>query len=267
MRKLASALCALALLVVAAPAVAAPTDRDRDGLPDSWERRHDLSTKRDSANADPDRDRVDNRNELRQGTNPRVKDSDHDRARDGREDSDGDGLANAAEDAHGQDPDDPDTDDDGVIDGEEGAGVVQSFSRGRLVIALTGGGTVEARLSDVDADIGCGNEADAEAIQDRSPGEEPEDPTEEELEEQEISDDEAASEDGDDGDARGYDIADADLGDENEDFGDTEDSEYQDDEHDFEDVCEAGDVRRGMRIREAALDGGSFDELELMLRR
>jgi hypothetical protein len=268
MKALLSFCCTLALLAIATPAVAAPrADRDRDGLPDGWERRYDLSTKRDSAAADPDRDRVDNRNELRQGTNPRLKDSDRDRARDGREDTDGDGLRNASEDAYGQDPSDPDTDDDGMVDGNEGAGVVRSFARGRLVIALVGGGTVEARLSDEDTDIGCGTEADAEAIQDRSPGQEPDDPTEEELESEEISDAVAVVEDGLDGDARAFDAADADDGLDDEDAGDTADSEFQDDEHDFEDVCEAGDLRRGVRIRETSLDSGAFDEIELMLAR
>ena len=266
MKTLLSILCALALLAVATPvAGAAPRDRDRDGLPDRWELRHHLSIKMKTTNADPDRDRVDNRNELRQGTNPRVKDSNRNRTRDGREDTDRDGLANASEDRFGQDPDDPDTDDDGLIDGREGAGVVRSRSRGVLVIDLLAGGTVEARVSDDETDIGCGTEADAEAIQDRSPGEEPDDPSEEELESEEISEADAASEDGDDGDRGLYDFAESDFGPEDEDAADTTDSEYQDDLHDFEDVCEVADLRRGTRIREVSVIGSGFDEIELML--
>ena len=267
MRKLFPFVLALAVLAIASPAAAAPRDRDHDALPDRWEKRHHLSTNRANANADADHDRIDNRNEFRQGTNPRVKDSDRDRTRDAREDRDGDGLSNGAEDRFGQDPSDPDTDDDGIIDGKENAGVVRSLSRGHLVIALLSGGTVEADISDDMADIGCGTEADAEAIQDRSPGEEPDDPTAEELESEDVGDDEANGDDGDDGDRTKYDVADADADADEGDDGDTTDSEYQDDLHDFEDVCEVSDLRRGSRIREATVVDGSYDELELMLAR
>jgi hypothetical protein len=249
------------------PAVAATRDRDRDGLPDRWERRHQLPTSRASANADPDGDRVDNRNELREGSDPRLRDTDRNRTRDGREDSDEDGLSNAAEDAYGHDPDDPDTDNDGVIDGREHAGVVRSFTGRRLVIALAGGGTVEARVGD-ETDIGCGTEAEVEEIQDREPGSEPGDPTEEELESEEIGDDEAIAEDGDDGDRAAYDVAEPDDGPLDgsgaDDLGDASDSEFQDDEHDFEDVCPARRLRRGERVREASRDGAGFDEVELI---
>jgi hypothetical protein len=268
MKKPLIAVCALAVLALASPAAAAPRDRDRDGLPDSWERRHHLSTKHGGANADPDHDRIDNRNELRQGTDPRARDTDRDRLRDGREDGDGDGLSNAAEDTYGQDPADPDTDNDGLLDGQEHAGVVESFAGGRLVIALASGGTVEARVGE-DTDIGCGSEAEAEQIQDREPGAEPEDPTAEELESEEVSDEEAAADDGDDGDLGVYDAADAsddDAGDDDSDadFGDVDDPEFQDDEHDFEDVCPTRSLRPGVRVHEAALDGAAFDEVEVI---
>jgi hypothetical protein len=268
MKKLLTFLCTLALLALASPAIASAQDRDHDGLPDSWERRHHLSTKHASANGDRDRDHIDNRNELRQGTNPQVKDSDRDRTRDAREDTDGDGLSNGAEDRFGQDPTDPDTDDDGVIDGKENVGVVRSLKGNNLVIQLVTGGTVRARISDDDTDIGCGNETDAERIQDRSPGEEADDPTADELESEDICDDAASADDGDDGDTGAYDVADTDGDDGDEgDDGDTTDSEYQDDLHDFDDACETGDLHRGSKIREASLNGGSFDEVELMLAR
>jgi hypothetical protein len=266
MKKLLTFLCTLALLALASPAVAAPRDRDHDGLPDSWERRHHLPIKRDSANGDRDRDRVDNRNELRQGTNPRARDSDRDRLRDAREDTDGDGLSNGAEDRFGQDPSDPDTDGDGTIDGQENVGVVRSLNGNKLVMRLVTGGTVRGRISDDGTDIGCGSESDAEAIQDRSPGEEAEDSTAEELESEEVGDDAATADDGDDGDAGVYDPSDDaadDDGDDGDD-GDTTDSEYQDDLHDFEDTCETGDLHRGSKIREASLGDGSFDEVELV---
>jgi hypothetical protein len=265
MKKLLFLLIALGLLALASPAVAAPRDRDHDGLPDRWERKHHLSTKQKSANGDADHDRIDNRNELIEGTNPRVKDSNRDRIRDAAEDNDGDGLSNGAEDRFGQDPTDPDTDDDGIVDGSENAGVVQSVGGGRLVVALLSGGTIEGRISDDLTDIGCGAEADAEAIQNRSLGEEPDDPSADELESEDVSDEAADSEDGDDGDTGSYDIADGDDDGAEGDDGDTTDSEYQDDLHDFDDVCEVSDLRRGARIREATLVDGSFDEVELML--
>ena len=63
--------------------------------------------------ADRDRDRVDNANEIREGTSPRDKASDDDGRGDAREDRDRDGLKNGGEDLTGNDPVDPDTDDDG----------------------------------------------------------------------------------------------------------------------------------------------------------
>ena len=71
---------------LAAPAAAvAATDQDRDGLPDRWERRHELSTSKRSAAGDPDRDRLTNRLEFRTSTNPRRADTDRDGFSDGAE--------------------------------------------------------------------------------------------------------------------------------------------------------------------------------------
>lgn len=67
----------------AAPSKA--TDRDRDRLPDRWERRHRLPTNRQSARRDPDRDRLNNRAELRHRVNPRRRDTDRDGMSDGYE--------------------------------------------------------------------------------------------------------------------------------------------------------------------------------------
>jgi hypothetical protein len=150
---------ALALLVV--PAAAQARDRDHDGLPDKWEKRNHLSTKKKSANRDPDRDHVDNRNEYRERTKPRRKDSDRDGRRDGREDADHDGLKNAAEDATGNDPVDPDTDNDGVEDGDEQAGTVASYEDGVLTIDLAGGGSVSGKVTE-DTHVRCGTESAAE---------------------------------------------------------------------------------------------------------
>jgi hypothetical protein len=93
----------------------APRDRDRDRLPDRWERNHHLSPSKASAKRDPDRDRLSNRRELRLRTHPRRADTDRDRLRDGaevrrfhtnprRRDTDGDGFRDRCELRKGTNP-------------------------------------------------------------------------------------------------------------------------------------------------------------------
>jgi hypothetical protein len=224
---------------LASSALAAPADRDRDGMPDRWERSYGLSVKTANANADPDRDRVDNRNEYREGTSPVRRDSDRDRTGDGREDSDGDGLSNTAEDRSGNDPRNPDSDGDGVGDGQEHAGTVVSLAGNRLTISLATGGTLSGALTD-DTDIGCGSENEAELIQGLMGWDAGQ----------------TASSPGDDGAADG-DPSDHDFGD----GLDAGDSQRLDDEHDFADACPAHWLKPGVNVREASLDpsGGSAD--------
>jgi len=81
------------LLVVPAAADARGADRDRDGMPDRWERKHHVA----AAKKDRDRDGLTNAFEYRAKTNPRKRDTDRDGIRDGREDFDRDGLDNLAE--------------------------------------------------------------------------------------------------------------------------------------------------------------------------
>jgi beta-glucanase (GH16 family) len=94
---------------------ATPRDRDRDRLPDRWERNHQLSPTRPSAKLDPDGDRLNNRRELRLRTHPRRADTDRDRLRDGAEvrrfhtnprkrDTDGDGFSDPCELRKGTNP-------------------------------------------------------------------------------------------------------------------------------------------------------------------
>ena len=103
-----------ATLLLAGAAQAATTDRNRDGLPDRWERSHHLSLRLDQARRDQDHDGLDNRGEYRAGFNP------HDR----------------------------DSDDDGIADGRENAGTVSSFANGVLTITLAKGGTLTAKVTD-----------------------------------------------------------------------------------------------------------------------
>jgi Bacterial TSP3 repeat len=123
----------LALASLAGPVVAtgASRDRNRDGLPDRWEQRYGLSTKRAVAGRDPDRDGLSNYREYRHRTNPRRRDTDRDGLGDGTElrryrtdprkrDTDGDSLDDRVEiRRYHTNPRKRDTDGDGFGDGLE----------------------------------------------------------------------------------------------------------------------------------------------------
>jgi len=112
------------LAVLSVPSIAAAKQRDRnhDGIPDRWEKRHRLSTRVNQARRDQDRDHLRNRAEFLAGTNPRNADSDG----------------------------------DGIPDGEENAGKIASFNTetGRLVIDLFGGDTVSGLVTE-ETEIEC----------------------------------------------------------------------------------------------------------------
>ncbi len=127
-RALILATLGASLLVVGALEMAHP-DRDRDGLPDDWERRHFENTQSTPVD-DPDDDGCDNACEYAAGTDPQASDTDSDGVLDGDElgsglnplqpDSDSDGLSDGDEvNIHGTDPLNPDTDGDGFTDGQE----------------------------------------------------------------------------------------------------------------------------------------------------
>jgi len=154
------ALAAMAVTLVAAGSASAK-DRNRDRIPDRWEKKFHLSLKVNQANRDQDRDKVDNLNEFEEGTNPRDKDTDNDGRPDGREDRDRDGLNNANEDASANDPVDPDTDNDGVEDGDEVVGTIASFDGTTLTIDLANGGSVSGTVT-ANTQIKCETEAEQE---------------------------------------------------------------------------------------------------------
>jgi hypothetical protein len=109
------AVAALAALAVPAGASAAkPADRDHDRMPDRWERAHRLSTHRNDARKDADRDGLKNLAEFRAHTDPR----------------------------------DADTDDDGIKDGKERAGTIASLTDGVLTLTLFDGSTFAAKVDD-----------------------------------------------------------------------------------------------------------------------
>jgi len=267
MNKLFLILICLAWLAIPGTALAA--DRDHDGLPDRWERRHHLSTAHGSANKDPDRDHVDNGNEFRERTSPRDRDTDGDGRRDGREDADHDRLSNRAEDATGNDPRDRDTDDDGVSDGRERAGVVLSFDDGLLTLDLANGGSLLGLVTD-ETKVKCISERAAERRhRGRKDG----------ARKAQVGDDEGDDIDhGDDGEP---DSGDDEPGDDEDDPGlEDEDWPYDEDKDSDEDgghgdggkhegrSCGEGSLRPGVGVHEAELaltpEGLVFERVVLL---
>jgi Bacterial TSP3 repeat len=150
-----TALVALAMLVVPGAALAKThhkaKDRNHDGIPDKWEKKHHLSLKVNQAKKDPDHDGLNNKQEFRDNTNPR------------KADTDGDGLNDGQEMEVGDNPNDPDTDNNGVRDGEEIDGTVQSFTpgtdpnTGTLAILLPDGTNTVTGAVDASTRIECGS--------------------------------------------------------------------------------------------------------------
>jgi hypothetical protein len=116
------------LLLLAGAASAHGGDRNRDRIPDRWEKQHHLSLKVKQTRRDQDHDGLNNLGEWRGHTDPR----------------------------------DADTDDDGIGDDDENAGTVDSFTGGVLTIKLAKGGTLTGRVSD-DTEIECDDAATAKA--------------------------------------------------------------------------------------------------------
>jgi hypothetical protein len=222
---------ALALLLVAFGGTAVAKDRNGDRISDKWEKRFHLSLNVNQANRDQDRDHVDNLNEFQEGTDPRVRDTNHNGRPDGREDSDHDGLNNMGEDQSANLPDDQDTDNDGVRDGEENAGVIASFDGTTLTIDLAGGGQVSGTV-DATTEIKCENEIEHEAGDDSGPGRA--------STSRDGADDQSGqSEPGDDN--GGHEMGD-----------------------DQERACTSADLTQGTAVHEAELHGTVFGEIELV---
>jgi hypothetical protein len=212
------AMFTLALLAVPAAADAKRRDRDHDGLPDKWEKRHDLSVHKKSAKKDPDRDGLNNKREFSRHSDPRDADTDND------------GLDDGDDVRMGDDPCDDDTDNDGVEDGDELAGTVQSFdsSTGVLTIALAGGGTQSGTVTDATR-IECEDE-DAELSSARHDGED---------------------ESGDDRDNSGPGSTSSGPGRDGD--GDRGDDDRGDDDGDDDEDCTTADLTEGRVVHEAKI--------------
>ena len=150
-----------AMLALPGAAMAKSRDRDHDKLPDKWEKRFHLSTHRNNANGDPDKDGLTNLGEFRSHTNPRQADTNGNGVNDANEDNDGDGVNNQDEMNEHTNPADPDTDNDGVDDGQEVAGTIVSFvedsahpGTGVLTIKLADNTTISGRV-DSTTEIEC----------------------------------------------------------------------------------------------------------------
>ncbi len=122
------------LTVLATPARAAVRDSDHDGMPNRWERSHDLNPFKANANANPDHDGLVNVGEYTFGTDPLESDSDGDGIVDGEDDSNDDGVADGNEDGN----------DDGDL-----AGSIATFDTATGLLTLdTSGGPVTGSVTD-----------------------------------------------------------------------------------------------------------------------
>src|SRR6266545_4443163 len=132
---LLAASCLMVLLFPATGMARSHGDRNRDRIPDRWERAHHLSLKVNQAKRDQDHDGLRNRGEFLAGDNPRIADSD----------------------------------DDGVEDGHEKAGQVVSFTGGVLVVHLFNGDDVKGTV-DAGTEIECEHAPPAARTADDGPG-------------------------------------------------------------------------------------------------
>ncbi len=164
-RKALVATLLLAVIALAAAGPATAKDRNKDRIPDRWEKRHHLSLKKKQGRRDQDRDGLKNRAEFKAKTHPRRADSDH----------------------------------DGVEDGDEGAGKIDSYDpeTGELVINLFGGKTVSGQV-DADTEIRCGCKGTDDEYEDEDGPALRRDEGEEASEDGDDADEEETDHDGDD---------------------------------------------------------------------
>lgn len=109
-------ICSTTSALLVLPAVASAADVNKDGIPDRWEKRNNLSLNVNQAKRDQDRDGLNNLYEYKSGTKPRDADTDNDGKGDASEDADSDKLLNVQEQKSLTSPTRVDSDGDGTTD-------------------------------------------------------------------------------------------------------------------------------------------------------
>lgn len=260
-----AAAASIALLALPGAAGAASGDRNRDGIPDRWERTHKLPLVAGQDARDQDRDGLTNLVEWQARTNPRRRDSDRDGTPDGREDGDRDGLRNGFEGPTGHDARDPDTDGDGVKDGREGAGRVLGVAGAVVTIDLGGGRRAKATVTDgTISRCAAADEWLLGLLDDEEP-EEPEDGESADLPLGDVVDDvqdalepvlPALRTTGEEDEAPAGD----------EPAEDAEDLEDPQEDEPREGECPDGSVRKGTWVHASEVEDGTFGWLDVVLR-
>jgi hypothetical protein len=226
---MAFSLVGAAIALCATPALARKRDHDR--LPDRWERKFHLDTKRNDAKRDRDRDGLSNYREYRSHTNPRKKDTDRD------------GLKDGAERRFGFKSRDRDSDDDGTRDGKENAGRITALTGTSITLRLAAGGKLNAGLA-----INCsgGDTSSGSADTGDDPAENPADDPE--------TDDSSADDPETDGE-EGHDLT-ATAAQDGDDapLDDAEFDKQFDEEFAGGQTCDASSLKRGSLVHEATVD-------------
>jgi hypothetical protein len=155
---LVAALGVLAMLALPAVAAAKHRDRNHDGIPDRWEKRHHLSLKVNQAHRNQDHEGLNNLEEFEHGTNPQ------------KADTDGDGLTDSQEVEVGDDPRSADSNHDGTPDGQENAGKVATFDGTTLTIELFDGSMLSGMVTE-STEIECDHSGGEVQTADDSQGE------------------------------------------------------------------------------------------------
>lgn len=156
---LAAALGLVALLALPGFAAAKARDRNHDGIPDRWEKRHHLSLRVNQAHRNQDHEGLNNREEFENGTNPRAGDTDQD------------GLTDSQEVEVGDNPRSDDSNGDGIPDGQENAGKVATFDGTTLTIELFAGGTLSGQVNE-STELECEHHGGEASASDDSSGDE-----------------------------------------------------------------------------------------------
>lgn len=94
-------------------------DKDRNGIPDVWQKKYNLGYGKSVPKRDNDKDGLNNFFEYKLNLNPKSKDTDKDKLPDGKEDYDKDQLTNLQDIQAKLNPLTKDTDKDGIKDAEE----------------------------------------------------------------------------------------------------------------------------------------------------